>query len=197
MLEYKNTVILFGRSMFINQIREYIPDLIKHYHTIGCNQFVNSYPDVENVIFYDDIPKINVTEKNKVIADVRLINNKKSIAYEWLNAHKNKELYLCINNKFIFENGDSKLCFFFHTPTMALNWSYRKGYKNVVLAGIDLTSDTRHFDCDYQACWTEKRLLQARNHLEKVCTRYLNVYQLNPDSDLKIPKISIKDLLNV
>nr|DAF63890.1 MAG TPA: alpha-2,3/8-sialyltransferase [Siphoviridae sp. ctgn638] len=197
MFQWHNTIILFGRSMYINQIRDYIPSLINRYHTIGCNQFVNIFPNVENVIFYDDIPRLKVSEKNRIIADIRLIYNKKSRAYGWLNSHKNKELYLCRNNKFIFENGDNKLNLFFHTPSMALNWCYKKGYKNVILAGIDLTSDTRHFDSSNNACWTEPKLLEARKHLEKVCTRYLNIYQLNPDSDLDLPKISIKDLLNV
>ena len=59
MFEYDKTLILFGRSPFINKIAEYIPELCNKYHTMGCNYFVNSFPEVEYVVFYDDlVPKV-------------------------------------------------------------------------------------------------------------------------------------------
>ena len=55
MLEFDKTLILFGRSPFINEIAQYIPDLCNKYHTMGCNYFCDTFPMVEYVIFYDDI----------------------------------------------------------------------------------------------------------------------------------------------
>ena len=48
-----NTLILFGRSMFVEEVKKYIPHLIKSYDTLGINSFYESYPDIKAVIFYD------------------------------------------------------------------------------------------------------------------------------------------------
>ena len=59
MLDTKDTLILFGRSPFINKIRDKVPEIIKKYTTMGCNYFCESFPEVDHVIFYDDIcPKV-------------------------------------------------------------------------------------------------------------------------------------------
>ena len=124
-----NEIILFGRDMFINEVREYIPNLIDKFHTIACNQFVNSFENVENVIFFDDISPIeHVKPYHNLITDMRLIRNKKARCYEWLKNHQKKELYL-IDYQPYFSRSDRHLSFFFHTPSMALNWCYKKSIR--------------------------------------------------------------------
>ena len=83
---------------------------------------------------------------------------------------------------------------------MALNWAYKKGFKTVVLAGIDLIVNTKHFDKDTTPDadgpdFTDSAILRARTHLTDVAQKYLKIYQLNPESNIELPKISLKDLL--
>lgn len=190
-----NEIILFGRNMFINEVREYIPNLLINYHSIACNQFVDSFNDVENVIFFDDITPIkSVKPHHNLITDVRLSRNQKYKCYEWLKNHKKKELYL-IDYQTNFTESESHLSFFFHTPSMALNWCYKKGFKTVYLCGVEISEDTQHFDSNYPACWTDRKRLQARKILENVYTKYLNIIQLDINSTLNMKKISIKDLM--
>ena len=123
MLEYDKTLILFGRSSFINEIRNDIPELIKKYHTMGCNYFCESFPDVEYVVFYDDItPKVK--PESTIITNVRHYYDTTKNCYNLCHTHKNIEFYTINKNSNDFSFRDSQLNFCIHTPSMALNWAY-------------------------------------------------------------------------
>lgn len=200
MFKDDKSLILFGRSPFINEIADYIPELCNKYHTIGCNYFVNSFPMVENVIFYDDITP-TVTENNRIITNILYRNDNTKKCFNLLREHKNKELYVIIRNHNAFSKVANRLHFCIHTPSMALNWAWKKDFRNVILAGIDLTLDNRlHFDKDTTPDadtndFNKGAIFIARRHLKEVAQRHLNLYQLNKNSDLDIEKIDIKDLL--
>lgn len=195
MLDYDKTLVLFGRSMFINEIRDYIPFLIEHLHTMGVNSFCNHF-ETEFVIYIDDFPP-KIREHQTVITNISHYHKRNSMSYNFLAEHQKKELYILEKDYLRFSDSSYKLNYFFHTPTMALNWAYIKGFKNVVLAGIDLNfADKRHFDnVNFDPNWLEKDVLKARWHLENICTKYLNIFQLNAGSDLRLPKIKLGDLI--
>lgn len=181
-------LIIFGRSPYINEIKDYIPDLIKKHTTIGINYFCNTYPDVDYVCFYDNIcPNV----KNSTI--ITSFKNIEKEPARLIYSHR-YELYNIFKKEDCFSEDKQILNFCVHTPSMALNWAYQKGYKEVVLAGVDLIPNTKHFDDD-KPIFPDEAIKRARKHLENVATRYLKIYQLNPNSDLNLPKITIKELL--
>lgn len=181
-------LIIFGRSPYINEIREYIPDLIKKHTTMGINYFCNTFPDVDYVCFYDNIcPKV----KNSTI--ITTFKNVEKEPASLIYSHK-YELYHIRKNGDTFSEDKGTLHFCVHTPSMALNWAYLKGYKDVVLAGVDLVPNSLHFD-ENKPIFDNRTIITARNHLENVATKYLNIYQLNPDSYLNLPKIKMENLL--
>ena len=202
MLDYNTTLILFGRSPFINEIKDDIPKLIAKYHTMGCNYFVDTFPEVEYCIFYDDIvPK--VTNKTKIITNIRHFKEPRKKSQKLCIAHQQQaEFYEIITHQRTqFSNKAGRLHFYLHTPSMALNWAWQKGFKTVVIAGIDLTlAHPQHFDCDHtpdQDSFTLKdsTVMNSRWHLENTASKYLKLYQLNPKSTMNLEKISMEELL--
>jgi len=195
-MQKENTLILFGRSWFINEIRPSINPLIAKYHSMGVNSFCESFKDVEYVIWTDDYPP-NFEEHHTVITNLWWWQNKRSRTFEKIKNHDKKELYIFENEDRYFSDSSLKLNLCFHTPSVALNWAYLKGFKTVILAGIDLNiNDLRHFDDEgFNPCWLPDGVNKARWHLENVATKYLKIYQLNPKSDLQLEKIDIKELL--
>jgi hypothetical protein len=197
--DYDTTLILFGRSPYINEIKNEIPLLIEKYHTMGCNYFCETFPDVEYVIFYDDItPKVK--PETKIITSVKHYFNDEKICYNLCHQHKNIEFYTINKDDNEFSTGDSRLNFCIHTPSMALNWAYKNGFKTVILAGIDLIINTPHFDAETTPdancpTFNESAIEKARKHLTDVASRYLKIYQLNPKSDIELEKITIRELL--
>lgn len=181
----EDTLIIFGRSPFINEIRKDIPEIIKNWHTVGINYFCETFPDVEYVAFYDNI--LPIIKDSTIITDYQNKDN------EVVKSH-NHLLYYVKKDDWCFSECEPTLHLCVHTPSMVMNWAYLKGYKNVVIAGIDLIPDTPHFDSS-KKIFSERSIEVARRHLEKVCTKYLNVYQLNPNSYLDLPKLSINSLL--
>ena len=198
MFNYDDTLILFGRSPFVNKIADYIPKLYKKYHTMGCNYFCNSFP-CEYVIFHDDILP-DVKEEQTIITNILYLRRKNANCNQLLQNHDKKELFVIHKNFKGFAEDASSLNFCIHTPSMAFDWAYKKGFKNVILAGIDLTLENQHFD--YKTTpdqnghtFNDKSLFTAREHLTSIAAKYLNIYQLNPENDLKIPKVNIADLI--
>ena len=199
MLNTKETLILFGRSPYINKVKDKIPALIEKYDTMGCNYFCESFPDVKYVIFYDNLaPKV---KNSTIVTQSKYFNDKKFNAAQKYPDYPKKELYTVIKNSDTLAETPGVLHFHFHTPSMAMNWAYQKGYKNVVLVGIDLINKTPHFDMDITPDidypqWYDKDLVKAKRHIKEVIGRYINVYQTNPESDMDIYRISIDALLD-
>lgn len=183
----KKTLVLFGRSLFIDRIKNYIPDIIQQYDTLGINTFYKTYPDIGAVIFYDKdiapIDKIN----NLIITDRKNINEVKQ--------QKNVELYQVITNRYEFSTAQGILNFYYFTSSMAINWAYLKGYKNIILAGIDLINNLHFDDKNHLPIIADGVQDLTKKYMENVCTKYINIYQLNTESDLKLPKINIEKLL--
>ena len=193
-LKRDDTLILFGRSPFINQIKDYIPVLIKNWHTMGINYFCNTFPDVEYVLFYDDI--VPDVANSTIITDKQNWENESRKSYQLCRSYPKIELYKIQEKRNRFSEEEGVLSYCAHSPSIALDWAYQKGFNNIILAGIDLVRGTKHFDSeDY--IFGEYAIQAARSHLENIATRYLNIFQLNPDSDLRLKKIEINDLLGV
>lgn len=183
----KDTIIIFGRSLFINKIKKYIPELIKKYDTMGINSFYESYPKIKYVIFYDKIAAPKQIINNKIITDIK---NKDEVYNQ-----KDVTLYKVITNREEFSTNKNILNFYYFSSSMAINWAYLKGYKNVVLAGIDLENNL-HFDNPLdKPNISEEVLFKARKYMENICSKYVNLFQLNPDSNIRLRKISIKEIL--
>jgi len=181
-----DTLILFGRSMFINKIKKHIPDLIKKYDSLGINTFYESYPNINAVIFYDKTAAPTRQIDNLIITDRK---NADTVIHQ-----KNKELYEVVTNREEFSIKQGVINFYYFTSSMAINWAYLKGYKNVVLCGIDLMNNL-HFDNDFKSDLSDGVQTETKKYMENICTKYINLFQLNPESDLKIPKINIDNLL--
>ena len=172
--------------MFINKIKKHIPDLIKKYDSLGINTFYESYPNINAVIFYDKTAAPTRPIDNLIITDRK---NADTVIHQ-----KNKELYEVVTNREEFSIKQGVINFYYFTSSMAINWAYLKGYKNVVLCGIDLMNNL-HFDNDFKSDLSDGVQAETKKYMENICTKYINLFQLNPESDLKIPKINIDNLL--
>ena len=182
-----DTLILFGRSLFIDKIKNYIPELIKKYDTLGINTFYKTYPDIDAVIFYDK----DAAPKEKI--DNLIITDRKNISE--VKHQKNVEIYEVITNRPEFSNIQGILNFYYFTSSMAINWAYLKGYKNVVLAGVDLENNYHFDDKDFRPELADGVQEKTKRYMEQVCSKYINLYQLNPESDLKLPRLKIEKLI--
>ena len=173
--------------MFIEKIKERIPELIEKFDTLGINTFYKSFPDVKSVIFYDKCAAPKELIDNLIITDRKNYNEVKE--------QKNIELCEVITNRCEFSTKQNILNFYYFTSSMAINWAYLKGYKNVILCGIDLMNNLHFDDSNHRPIFADGVLTKTKKFMEIVCQRFINLYQLNPDSDLKIPKISLEKLL--
>lgn len=178
-----DTCIIFGSSPFKNIIgQNKINLLIGKYTTFGINNFPRSYNNVTYWIwsdygaYRDSFPYIN---KQKIITSLEVYR---------------KEINGEITPEYIFEGVsdiqnelNNKLCIFKTTAHPAINYAYLLGFKNIILVGIDLTSDWNHFYPSKKFIRTEKRIKRIRSKLYEF-KKYVNLYTLNKDSDLEIKR---------
>lgn len=187
----RSDIIIFGCSPFINEIRGDIPSILEKFQTIGINRFPCYYPNVNHWFFYD-FEMINVLRENynnqlihcpqeiKGHLDILKIKNFEIFSISpCLELEKNNHLWFCNN-----------------TVTSAINWCIKQGFKNVYLAGVDLDSeDFFHFYNTNYAQFTHRSILKPAVKAIYAMQEYINIYQLNPNNTLDLPKKNIKDLL--
>lgn len=185
-----NDIIIFGTSPYINDIKKYIPKLQKKYTTIGINMFPAYFPNVDHWFFYDDNGFIILKEHYK---------GQKIHTRQCLKGHldilgiKNFETFKTASDMSEEEN---TLFFCNFTITLAIHWCIKNGFKNIYLAGIDMDSDDwfHFYNLDYANFTHHKYQNEALKWIYDL-QEYINIYQLNPNNTLKLPKKDIKELL--
>lgn len=195
MLDKSNTAIIFGCSPFINKIsQDNINYLIDNYYHIGLNNFVHIYPNIKNILFSDygvyDWIKSYLNNQNIIISQTAYRHN---FILENRDKPKNIEYIFDARSEIFHDLSKNMLCMFKTSALPAINYAYLLGYKNIILCGIDLTENWNHFYEHGQINRTSVRINQMRELLYKF-KDYVNLYQLNPESDLDIKKINMGDL---
>jgi hypothetical protein len=199
MINKNNTAIIFGCSPFINKLSQNdINYLIDNYYHIGINNFIQIYPNIKNVLFADygtyEWIRPSLYGQNILLSQTAYHHN-----FELDNREKPKNIkYVFDARSEIFHDlSKNMLCMYKTSALPAINYVYLKGYKNIVLCGVDLTENWNHF---YSEQYISNDIIRSPKRINKMrellyqFKDYINLYQLNPESDLNIEKINIGEL---
>lgn len=186
MLNREETLLIFGRSEYINDISDSIPFLTEYYHTISINSV--EIP-TEYVVFLDvTYPLVNRINKgsHKVITSYNncsYLNPKLDITYVQYQLYDP-------NN---FEPYDKDyLRYAGFTHDLAVSWGISKGFKTIVLLGVaDFTK--WHYDSRTLFKYSNRIAEQSCNFLER-CQECCKIYKTN-NSRLRVPIIDFEKLL--
>ena len=157
--------MLFGRSDFINEIDlDYLLSLELTTIGINCQEFKT------DIIAFLDKPMTHYAFDDIVIKLTR-------------NYFKGK-----IKEPVIYYEAPN----WNFTHDMVLWWLKEQGVKNVVLIGCADFIDNVHYNSNLKFNPSENNINSSINFIENF--KYLNIYTLNPNSKLNIPRILIKDI---
>ena len=190
-----NAAIIFGCSPFVNKVpKSDINYLINNYYHIGLNNFINIYPNIKNTLFSDygvyDWIKPNLNNQNIIISKTAHDFN---FIKENREKPKNIEFIFDASSEIFHDLSLNKLCMYKTSALPAVNYLYLKGYKNIILCGVDLTQKWNHFYEHPEINRSPNRIDRMRCILYQF-KDYVNLYQLNPKSDLDIQKITMESL---
>ena len=110
---------------------------------------------------------------------------------------KNIEYIFDARSEVFHDLSKNMLCMYKTSALPAINYAYFKGYKNIILCGVDLTENWNHFYSEQNSSNDIIRMPKRIRKMRELVYRfkeYINLYQLNPESDLDIGKINIGDL---
>lgn len=166
-----NTCIIFGCSPFINEFgQDKIKYLINNYITFGVNNFPRTYNDVDYWIWSD----YGAYEDSK-----QYIKNQKIITS--LEVYR-REICGDFEPEYVFEGVseiqhelNNNLAIYKTTAHPAINYAYLLGFKNIILCGVDLTSNWNHFYPSQRFIRTEKRIKRIRSKLYEF-KKYINLH---------------------
>ena len=199
MINKNNTAIIFGCSPFINKIHhDDMNYLIDNYYHIGINSFIQKYPNMKNVLFSDycvyDWVKPHLNNQNIILSQTAYRHN---FILENRDKPKNIEYIFDARSEIFHDLSKNTLCMFKTSALPAINYVYLKVYKNIVLCGVDLTENWNHFYSEQNTSNDTIRSPKRINKMRELLYQfkdYINLYQLNPESDLDIQKINIGEL---
>lgn len=197
MFDKNNTAIIFGTSPFITEFgSDNINYLINKYTTVGINTFGMNYPNIEYWIWSDygayEVYRNYLNESHKVLVSSDVYE--KEILPHYSHDINIEYTYNGSGINISHDLDNINLLMFKTTAHPAINYMYLKGYKNIILCGVDLTSNWNHFDgINNDIIRSCKRIERIRERLY-MFKDYINLYTLNSNSDLDIDKINIKEL---
>jgi hypothetical protein len=188
-----STILIIGDSPFLGEIEGQIHYVLEKYPSIGINNAIRKY----NVQMhgFQDAKFINLTNQYQNVKTVTLY------LYGDMIQKDKKEQYDSYPFKFgentekdIFYNGRLAWCGFTHD--FLISYCIMKGYENIVLIGAADFTGNKHYLTDEEFKYSEKLKFQSKRFIEEVCTKRANIFTCNPNSILKIPRISLTALLN-
>lgn len=187
-------ILIIGDSPFLATIESQIYYLLELYPSMGINNAIRKY-NIQSHIF-QDMKFIHLTNKYPEIKTITLYsygdmiekNNKELIDSYSFNFKRNTEADIIKENKLAW-------CGFTHD--YALSYCIYKGYTDAILAGTADFTGSQHYLTSEIFSPSSTLVELSKKFIQEICTKRINIYTLNPDSSLNVPKISIEELLNM
>lgn len=190
MVNNNDWILVIGRSEIIND--KLLSEISELFITIGINNTNISFHPTYTISV--DAPSYVINHVGNFDKDTiflasfyninRIPPTIKAMVYDY------KSIDLSCNTPY---SGDTlHYCGFTHD--VAVSFCIQQGYKNIVLVGAaDFTN--YHYD-DNKPFIRSKRLEEnSIRFLEDVCAKHCNLYTINPNSKLKVPRITIGELI--
>lgn len=206
----QNTWLIFGCSPFVNEIKEEIPALLSKYKTIGLNLFPNFHKKCDYWMINDcgiikNIVKKNYAEEKLIINEKiedELLKDRKIIEYQEGRCFVEEtptqkrffyETFVEADKPVLVKSG--KLMFVHSVVLPAINYAILEKAEKIVLIGIDLKSDWKHF------YGVQNNYNKPENHIKiiqesiKEFAKFAKIYKANPEANLDLEYKNIKELL--
>lgn len=185
-------VILLGDSPFLGNVQDKVQYVLDRYYSMGINRIITRFKTNSHV--FVDPAWIRMTNENPDLFTVSLYK------YGDLIMKNCKELYDSYSYDFnknncneLLKNNELAWCGFTHD--YALSYLITKGYDDIILIGTADFTGGAHFSNPYELICSERLKLKSKKFIEEVCCKKAEIRTCNPDSILKIPRISIDELL--
>lgn len=193
----KNNCIIFGRSPYINTIRDKIPSLQERYDCIGINSFPVSFPNCPYWGIHDLVGLRHLKEFEekwgKPYEGLLLTQQQHQKTVESIGKF-NCWYYTPALRAIVIDLESHLVGFSEITLSCVLNWCLKQGYTNIYLAGHSLTNKWDYFDSPNVFRQCDSKIYNARSYIYDMA-KFVNIYQLDPNNDMKLPKYNIDWLI--
>lgn len=190
----KKPILIIGDSPFLGEIENKLHYLLELYPSLGINNAIRRY-NIQSHIF-QDMKFVTLTNRYSEIKTVSLFMYGDAIQKE------NKELIDSYTFNFKKDTcadllKGSRLAWCGFTHDYAISYCITKGYTDIILAGTADFIGKQHYITSEIFSPSEKLVRLSKKFIEEICTQRANIYTLNPNSSLDIPKIDIDSLLKI
>ncbi len=188
-----NTLIIFGCSPYINEIEDKIKPIQNKYKTLGINHFNYTFKNCDYWLWSDYGLYTNLSQHID-FSNYKCICTEETYTKEIQGKFKPYFIFNATKKDIKIQNKND--LFIYKTSALpAINFAIKEGFKNVVLIGVDLNSDWKHYYSGQDQKRSLTRITRMREHLYNFKS-YINIYKVNPNSDLDLEYIDIDLLIN-
>ena len=187
----KDTVIVLGDSPFLEEIKWELQYILERYYSIGINNVITKFFTNEHI--FVDAPFVPLT--NKFIGKTVTLRT-----YEGLIPKENKYLIDTFSfdfNKHSHEDicSNDKVAWCGFTHDYAVSYCIKQKYKRIILIGAADFSSGSHFSNSHNFKFSYILRENSKRFIEDYASKVIKIETCNPDSYLKIPRVSINELL--
>jgi hypothetical protein len=187
------TLLLIGRAPYLDECTPYLKYLMEMYPSIG----INTLPLFYNTTYCCFLDPYLLGYAQNMNKDIKM-----------LTTRANAEI-MCTHESILFDtfpynlssddlpHHDNCLAYLGFTHDVCISWAIKNNYKNIVfIAAADFCDEGYSHKFGRYGF---NRSMNVQNKsivgIEKMFSKYINLYTVNPNSLLNIPRITIKELL--
>ena len=190
----KKPVLIIGDSPFLADVENQIHYLLELYPSIGINNAIRKYNMSSHI--FQDMKFISLTNRYPEVKTISLYK------YGDMIEKENKELHDSYTFNFKTNTAqdivkDNNLAWCGFTHDYAISYCIMQGYTHVILVGTADFTGSLHYLTEEQFNHTEKLVGHSKKFIEEVCSKKNEIYTLNPESTLNVPRINIEKLLEL
>ena len=190
-----NTIILIGRSDYLDKVDSLFPICLDKYKCATINWACTRYYS-EYFFFLDSYVKkmclgkiLGTPKQITVSTNIGLVQDCDFEIYDQHRVYNNDKIYT-----------DNTLLGAGFTHDYAISYLIKQGYKNVILAGCadfetKQYAEKMNVRTNIEWKYSEKIRINSMYLLNHIFPKYINIYTLNPNSALSVKRITTTELL--
>ena len=186
----RHTIVIVGRSEWLTTHIAELHTLVELFLTIGINNINPDFEPTYTIVADDPEPVIkNIIDNNLKTTILTGFYNFRLVPP---NIPMQGFQYETLNKNFKWNINDNILPYCGFTHDLAIAYCIKKGFTDILLFGAcDFTS--QHYDNSDKFKYSQKLRDNSLYFIENICTKYSNIYTMNPESNLQVPHITMKE----
>ena len=188
----RDSIIIIGRSEIVKEVAN-LNAISELFTTLAINNLNPNLHPTYTMFLDKNVQVLENIRENKISTTVLTSVDNVNLLTEGMRSKVFSVKPVGFNCTTPYTGAQLHYCGFTHD--LAVSFAIQQGFKNVILLGAaDFTKS--HYDNTWDFTYSENLKRQSVYFLSAVCTKYCNLFTMNPNSVLNVLRITEREIFD-